>query len=259
MMALYDEHEPDFSIFGFCSEFCEPHSAAYSATVSTSCGMVFDTGCNRHVTQDESILHNYRALPATIHAYIGYAGAESQIILGYGDIVFMSKVGRRQLRTVIPDVALVSQARRTLIAWQRFLIETHCHIMGDHESIALYRNGHLHTPMSHSNGLLILQGHAVRRNEACLADGEIWHERVGHASAKQMRILADRHLKPAVTGNPEHIAHCIGCTKGRLRRAPRGQSSVRDHSDRLAPGQRIHCDIVMTKCQGTHACVAVVR
>ena len=95
--------------------------------------MVFDTGCNRHVTQDESILHNYRALPANSHAYIGYPGAELQKILGCGDIVFMSKVGRRQLRTDIPDVTLVSQARRTLIAWQRFLMETHCHIMGDHE------------------------------------------------------------------------------------------------------------------------------
>ena len=108
--------------------------------------------------------------------------------------------------------------------------------------------------MSHSNGILILQGHAVRRDEACLADGEIWHERVGHASAKHMRILRNRHLIPAVTGNPEHTAHCIGCTKGKQRRALRGQSSVRDHSCCLAPAQRIHCDIAFPGTSVTGEC-----
>lgn len=56
-------------------------------------------------------------------------------LLGQGDIVYMNMVGRRQLRTVIRDVALVSRARRTLVAWQLFRKETNCHITGGCASV----------------------------------------------------------------------------------------------------------------------------
>jgi hypothetical protein len=69
--------------------------------------LVFDTGCNMHLTPNRDILHDFK--PVKPGRYIRWGGGERAAIQGYGDILFTTQTNSSPRIVSIPDVAETSR------------------------------------------------------------------------------------------------------------------------------------------------------
>jgi hypothetical protein len=98
--------------------------------------LVFDTGCNCHLTHRLDVLHDYHTSPPG--SSVPWGSGDRSPILGFGAILFASEVDGEATTIRIPDVALV-KGHKTLLGWCRFLQDTDCEFCASAQDACLYR------------------------------------------------------------------------------------------------------------------------
>jgi hypothetical protein len=219
------------------------YSSQESFSATTNDELVFDTGCNYHLTHRLDVLHDYQTSPPG--SSVRWGSGDRSPILGFGAILFASEVDREATTIRIPDVALV-KGHKTLLGWRKFLQDTECELCATAQDAGLYRGGKLVVPVQiNADSLPILHGCALTTSEltsgvAVASDSMLWHARLGHPSPAVVTKLVRQELVPPSGGQPIHPTECDACARGKARRVIR-QPPSGPHA--LAPGEEIHSDI----------------
>lgn len=192
-----------------------------------------DSGATRHVTNDASLLSNYKRQPP-IPIYL--PDGASIPAVGQGDYIFGDTPGRHSISGVlhVPDLRqnLLSVSKLYDQGYSLSFTPTSCSINDSTGSAALtgYRSdGHYLVPIASASALAVQ-----------LSPGQLWHARLGHPGRHALFDLryAARGIK--LSDPACETGFCQVCAQGKQTKAPYPTQGATRATEAL---QLVHSDI----------------
>jgi transposase InsO family protein len=210
--------------------------------------LLYDSGCNMHLTSRFDLLHDFMPVPMGWPQSVAWGKEQaSDPVHGVGTLVL--KVGNRLIR--VEDVSLVKSARCTLLCSKLLHRQTGTHPCIDEHGVqdGLYdEKDKLVISLDTSRDLQFLRACPVPAlGQAAHASGVLWHERLAHPGIKKVRALQQKGLVPTLQGGPTQKDECVGCAPGKATSTPREHAP--DKRGPLA-GERLHADIAFPAVKG---------
>jgi hypothetical protein len=243
-------------VFTFTSEpqmALAPHAAsnmqAECGTADVTEELLYDSGCNMHLTSRRDLLHDFMPVPKAWPQSVAWGNeSSSDMVRGVGSLIV--KVGDRYIR--IDKVSLVKNARRTLLCSKLLHRQTGTHPRIDEPNVedGLYdQSEKIVIPLDCMNDLQFLRGVAEPSvAQASHANGVLWHERLTHPGLEKIKALQQKGLVPTLTGTPATKGECKGCAVGKATCTAR--ESAPDDRQPLGIGERLHVDIAFPSVEG---------
>lgn len=184
---------------------------------------ILDSGATQHMTNDTSLLENARDSNTPITAALGDPGKSTQT----GDVLLTCKVNRELVELSLENVLGIPDLKRNLCSVSQICEQySDTKVIFDAIGFQVIQSDNIILEGHQRNGLYFFHDTATAEaNIIEISDKlRVWHERLGHLSISQMKLLSseiddkdvEKELKQ-IKLNDTRI-ECVACDRGKKTR-----------------------------------------